>query len=91
MKRFHKMLLSIAIGGTLLISAQAAEPQDVLQTVLPAVQQEWQSTGTVSTTYFSGGRLLDAAKFAYAGKALLYSHPFDGGYLRCIHLQMRRI
>ena len=54
MKRFHKMLLSIAIGGTLLISAQAAEPQDVLQTVLPAVQQEWQSTGTVSTTYFSG-------------------------------------
>ena len=54
MKRFHKMLLSIAVGGTLLFSAQAAEPQDVLQTVLPAVQQEWQSTGTVSTTYFSG-------------------------------------
>lgn len=54
MKRFHKMLLSIAVGGTLLISAQAAEPQDVLQTVLPAVQQEWKSTGTVSTTYFSG-------------------------------------
>lgn len=54
MKRFHKMLLSIAVGGTLLFSAQADEPQDVLQTVLPVVQQEWQSTGTVSTTYFSG-------------------------------------
>lgn len=54
MKRFHKMLLSIAVGGTLLFSAQAAEPQDVLQTVLPVVQQEWQSTGAVSTTYFSG-------------------------------------
>lgn len=54
MKRFHKMLLSIAVGGTLLISAQAAEPQDVLQTVLPAVQQEWQSTGAIRTTSFSG-------------------------------------
>ena len=54
MKRFHKMLLSAAVGGTLLFSAQAAELQDVLQTVLPVVQQEWQSTGTVSTTYFSG-------------------------------------
>lgn len=54
MKRFHKALLTAAACAALLISAQAAEPQDVLQTVLPAVQQEWQSTGTVSTTYFSG-------------------------------------
>ena len=54
MKRFQKALLTAAACAALLISAQAAEPQDVLQTVLPAVQQEWQSTGTVSTTYFSG-------------------------------------
>ena len=54
MKRFHKALLTAAACAALLISAQAAEPQDVLQTVLPVVQQEWQSTGTVSTTYFSG-------------------------------------
>lgn len=54
MKRFHKMLLSIAVGGTLLFSAQAAEPQDILQATLPAVQQEWQSTGTISTTSLSG-------------------------------------
>ena len=54
MKRFQKALLTAAACAALLISAQAAEPQDVLQTVLPAVQQEWQSTGAVSTTYFSG-------------------------------------
>ena len=54
MKRFHKMLLSAAVGGTLLFSAQAADPQDILQATLPAVQQEWQSTGTISTTSLSG-------------------------------------
>ena len=54
MKRFHKALLTAAACAALLISAQAAEPQDVPQTVLPAVQQEWQSTGTIRTTSFSG-------------------------------------
>lgn len=54
MKRFHKALLTAAACAALLISAQAAEPQDVLQTVLPVVQQEWQSTGAIRTTSFSG-------------------------------------
>ena len=77
MKRFHKALLTAAACAVLLISAQAAEPQDVLQTVLPAVQQEWQSTGTVSTTYFSGDnysmqlRLLVPEKHLYAVTLLM--------------------
>lgn len=77
MKRFHKALLTAAAYAALLISAQAAEPQDVLQTVLPAVQQEWQSTGAVSTTYFSGDdylmqlRLLVPEKHLYAVTLLM--------------------
>ena len=57
MKRFHKTLLSAAVSGALLFSAQAAEPQntaqDILQSTLPVVQQEWKNTGTISTTSFS--------------------------------------
>lgn len=58
MKRFHKALLTAAACAALLISAQAAEPQDVLQTVLPVVQQEWQSTGAHPHHLFFGGRYL---------------------------------
>lgn len=83
MKRFHKALLTAAACAALLISAQAAEPQDVLQTVLPAVQQEWQSTGTVSTTYFSGDDYLMQLSSLVPEKHLytvILSTTDDSGY-----------
>lgn len=83
MKRFHKALLTAAACAALLISAQAAEPQDVLQTVLPVVQQEWQSTGTVSTTYFSGDDYLMQLSSLVPEKHLytvILSTTDDSGY-----------
>ena len=83
MKRFHKALLTAAACAALLISAQAAEPQDVLQTVLPAVQQEWKSTGTVSTTSFSGEDYSVQMKLLMPQKQLysvILSTTDDSGY-----------
>lgn len=54
MMHIRKLLLSAAMGSALLFSAQAAEPQDILQSALPAVLQEWKNTGAISTTSFSG-------------------------------------
>ena len=83
MKRFHKALLTAAACAALLISAQAAEPQDVLQTVLPAVQQEWQSTGAIRTTSFSGEDYSVQMKLLVPQKQLysvILSTTDDSGY-----------
>ena len=88
MKRFHKALLTAAACAALLISAQAAEPQDVLQTVLPTVQQEWQSTGTIRTTSFSGEdysvqmKLLVPEKHLYT-VILLMKDTSDASIYKC--------
>ena len=88
MKRFHKALLTAAAYAALLISAQAAEPQDVLQTVLPAVQQEWQSTGAIRTTSFSGEdysvqmKLLVPEKHLYT-VILLMKDTSDASIYKC--------
>lgn len=83
MKQFHKALLTAAACAALLISAQAAEPQDVLQTVLPAVQQEWQSTGAIRTTSFSGEDYSVQMKLLVPQKQLysvILSTTDDSGY-----------
>lgn len=83
MKRFHKALLTAAACAALLISAQAAAPQDVLQTVLPVVQQEWQSTGAIRTTSFSGEDYSVQMKLLVPQKQLysvILSTTDDSGY-----------
>lgn len=83
MKRFHKALLTAAACAALLISAQAAEPQDVLQVVLPAAQQEWQSTGAIRTTSFSGEDYSVQMKLLVPQKQLysvILSTTDDSGY-----------
>ena len=59
MKRFQKALLGVVVSGALLFSAQAAgitntsdTANDILQSALSTVQQEWKASGKIDTTYF---------------------------------------
>ena len=59
MKRFQKALLGVVVSGALLFSAQAAgitntsdTANDILQSALSTVQQEWKASGKIETTYF---------------------------------------
>ena len=59
MKRFSRVLCSLMAGSALLFAAQAADlhssQTDILQSAISSVQQEWQESGTIRTTDFSGG------------------------------------
>mgnify|MGYP004574136841 FL=1 len=59
MKRFQKALLGVVVSGALLFSAQAVgitntsdTANDILQSALSTVQQEWNTSGKIETTYF---------------------------------------
>lgn len=59
MKRFQKALLGVVVSGALLFSAQAVgitntsdTANDILQSALSTVQQEWKASGEIETTYF---------------------------------------
>ena len=59
MKRFQKALLGVVVSGALLFSAQAVgitntsdTANDILQSALSTVQQEWKASGKIETTYF---------------------------------------